>query len=81
MMCYLCKSHWFDLYVFLAASLNVQLRLVNGSDANSGRVEVKRPGGQWGTICDDGWGVAEATVVCNALHKPTWVYLEIGPQG
>lgn len=42
------------------------LRLVEGDTPNEGRVEVC-VNGEWGTICDDGWGRREAMVVCNAL--------------
>lgn len=51
--------------------LSMQVRLVNGT-SNSGRVEVLH-NNQWGTICDDGWGIQEATVVCRMLGKPTYV--------
>ena len=45
------------------------LRLVDGPDSSSGRVEIFREG-QWGTICDDDWQKEEADVVCRQLGFP-----------
>ena len=44
-----------------------QVRLANGNRVNEGRVELYRYGYGWGTVCDDGWGEEEATVVCGML--------------
>ncbi len=57
------------------------VRLVNGPNASSGRLEVKRWGspwgsGIWGTVCDNYWndwqypnsnGIKNANVVCKML--------------
>jgi len=42
------------------------IRLVGGTDATNGRVEVFH-GSTWGTICDDSFGVPDAKVVCRQL--------------
>lgn len=41
-------------------------RLVDGASRNEGRVEVFYAR-QWGTICDEGWDLTDARVVCRML--------------
>ncbi|XP_036892195.1 neurotrypsin [Sturnira hondurensis] len=42
------------------------LRLAGGKDSREGRLEVYH-GGQWGTICDDGWTALSTDVACRQL--------------
>ena len=51
---------------FSEACTDGGVRLVGGASGGEGRVEVC-VGGEWATICDDGWDLSDARVVCSQL--------------
>lgn len=48
------------------------IRLRGGANSSEGRVEICYDDNQWGTVCDDEWGSADANVACRQLgFSPT----------
>ena len=52
--------------IILFSILVVPIRLSNGHNNRSGRVEMYI-NGQWGTVCNDYWNANSSTVVCKQL--------------
>ncbi|XP_052829164.1 deleted in malignant brain tumors 1 protein isoform X2 [Octopus bimaculoides] len=48
-------------------NLCIKVRLADGPNESSGRVEVSSDGVEWGTVCDDLWDKDDADVVCRTL--------------
>ena len=67
--CRIVFVHWCVCAVYLQYCVYTasSVRLVGGSDAREGRVEVLYRG-QWGTVCDDNLSRTEAAVICSSLH-------------
>lgn len=54
------------LFLFTASCTEGSIRLVGGTVAHEGLVEVCN-NNAWGTICDDSFGESEANVACKQL--------------
>ncbi|XP_032246899.1 scavenger receptor cysteine-rich type 1 protein M130 [Phoca vitulina] len=60
-------THQQDVGVTCSDGSNLEIRLMNGGNQCSGRIEVKFQG-QWGTVCDDNFNINHASVVCKQLE-------------
>ena len=72
--CCKCINIYLLLIIFVADTTRIwnnspfsgMIRLQGGGYPNKGRVEVYC-NGQWGTICDDGFGSTDAQTICKQL--------------
>ncbi|XP_066275077.1 uncharacterized protein [Branchiostoma lanceolatum] len=63
-------GHYEDVGVVCSnttGNVSLEIRLVGGASANEGRVEIRLGNGGWGTICDDGFDIEDANVICRQL--------------
>lgn len=66
-----CSSRQFAVpYLNFSVTNAPKVRLAGGRDYLEGRLEVYHDG-IWGTVCDDGWDLAEKIVVCRELFLGT----------
>ncbi|XP_063951456.1 deleted in malignant brain tumors 1 protein-like [Lytechinus pictus] len=60
-------SHYEDASVICLYNEDGDIRLVDGSTANEGRVEIWMDDRGWMTICDSGWDEDDGEVVCRQM--------------
>ena len=61
---------FFLMFTCKEGCLHGDIKLVDGSSQNEGRVEICI-NNQWGTVTDDGWSSNDAKVVCRQLGYST----------
>lgn len=84
-----CNIYFFRIHFLKHASFDqcldlvpdIPIRLINGSNNSSGRVELSI-NNQWGTICGSGfWDDEDATVLCRMLNHTSGRALRYGQFG
>ena len=57
------------MFTVVQACYDGDVRLIGGATSREGIVEICN-GGAWGTVCENGWHVNDAKVVCRHLGYP-----------
>ena len=72
-MIYICTLPFLNMHGFLHIldeTDDIDIRLVDSFNNSYGRVEIGFKGA-WGSVCSDGWDIADAQVVCCQLGFTT----------